>query len=186
MVEIKYFVHGTTTDNLKKKATGWLHGKLSEKGISQANALAETIKNEYFDIVFCSDLNRAIESAKIDFQYHDVDIIQDSRIRECNYGDLDGKDSSLVVYSEHITKPFPNGESMKDVEKRIKSFLEFLQENYDGKKVGIVAHRAPQLAIEVLTLEKSWEEAISTDWRNTKDWKPGWNYVVDEKIKELF
>ena len=56
MIEITYFVHGTTTDNLEKKATGWLPGDLSEKGIMQANALADIIKDDYFDIVFyCVD-----------------------------------------------------------------------------------------------------------------------------------
>lgn len=183
MVKIKYFVHGTTTDNLAKRATGWLPGELSDKGIAQANTLSEIIRDEEFDIVFCSDLKRAIDSAFIDFKYHNIDIIQDARLRECNYGDLDGKDSMLVVYSDHIHKPFPNGESMKDVEKRIKSFLKFLQENYDGKKVAIVAHRAPQLAIEVLTLGKTWEEAIASDWRNTKAWQPGWEYCFGELEK---
>ena len=41
-----------------------------------------------------------------------------------------------------------------------------------------MAHRTTQLAIEVLTLGKTWEEAIATDWRNTKDWKPGWEYEI--------
>ena len=184
MVKIKYFVHGTTTDNLAKKATGWLPGELSEKGIAQANALSDIIKDEKFDIVFCSDLKRAIDSAFIDFKHHDIDIKSDMRIRECNYGDLDGKDSSLVVYADHIDESFPNGESMKDVEKRVKSFLEFLRENYDGKRVAIVAHRAPQLAIEVLTQGKTWQEAIQSDWRNTKAWQPGWEYEVDELQNE--
>ena len=179
MVKIKYFVHGTTTDNLAKKATGWLPGELSEKGIAQANALSDVIKDQEFDIVFCSDLKRAVDSAFIDFKHHDIDIMKDARLRECNYGDLDGQDSSLVVYSDHIVEPFPNGESMKDVEKRVSSFLKFLKENYDGKRVAIVAHRAPQLAIEVLTQNKTWEEVISTDWRNTKAWQPGWSYVID-------
>ena len=35
-VKIIYFVHGTTTDNIEHKATGWLHGTLSEKGIEQS------------------------------------------------------------------------------------------------------------------------------------------------------
>ena len=34
-VKIIYFVHGTTTDNLEHKATGWNPGELSEKGIEQ-------------------------------------------------------------------------------------------------------------------------------------------------------
>ena len=92
---------------------------------------------------------------------------------------MDGKDSKLVVYKDHIETPFPNGESMKDVEKRMRSFLLFLKENYDGKKVAIVAHRAPQLAFEVITKGKTWEEAIEEDWRNTKNWQPGWKYVVE-------
>ena len=34
-VKIIYFVHGTTTDNLEHKASGWNPGELSEKGIQQ-------------------------------------------------------------------------------------------------------------------------------------------------------
>ena len=35
-VKITYFVHGTTTDNIEHKSTGWLQGELSEKGIQQS------------------------------------------------------------------------------------------------------------------------------------------------------
>ena len=43
-VKITYFVHGTTYDNLEHKATGWLPGELSPKGIEQAKALKEKVK----------------------------------------------------------------------------------------------------------------------------------------------
>ena len=177
-VKITYFVHGTTFDNEAKKATGWLPGELSPKGISQANALKETISGNDIEIVFCSDLNRAITSANIVFG-EEKEIIHDPRLRECNYGDLDGKENSLVIYEDHITSPFPNGESMMDVEKRIKSVLDILKENYNNKHIGIVAHKAPQLAIEVLTQNKTWETAIAEDWRKTKAWQPGWNYILN-------
>ena len=72
-------------------------------------------------------------------------------------------------------------EQLDDVEKRIKSFLDFLLENYNNKHIGIVAHKAPQLAIEVLTQNKTWEKAIAEDWRKTKAWQPGWNYNVETK-----
>ena len=49
---------------------------------------------------------------------------------------------------------------------------------YDGKTVALVAHKAPQLAIEVITQNKSWDEAIQTDWRKTKAWQPGWEYEI--------
>lgn len=176
-VKITYFVHGTTLDNIEHKSTGWLPGELSEKGIEQSQALKNQVNINEFDVVFCSDLKRAIDSAKYTFEGL-KQIIQDERLRECNYGDLNGKDSSLVKYEDHIETRFSNGECMLDIETRIKSFCEFLLENYNGQHIAVVAHRAPQLAFQVITEGKTWNEAIEKDWRKTKSWKPGWEYIV--------
>ncbi len=178
MVYIKYFVHGTTTDNLEKKASGWNEAELAPKGIEQAKALAEVIKDEQFDIVISSDLKRAIDSANIDFAGRDIEILHDRRIRECNYGDFTRLDNSLVNYSEHINEPFPKGESMLDVEARISDFVQYLKKNFDGKRVALVAHKAPQLALDVLLKGKTWQQAIAEDWRITKAWQPGWEYII--------
>lgn len=171
-----YFVHGTTVDNTAGKCSGWKQAELTDIGKERAIKLGEIRNDTHFDVIFTSDLIRAIDSANLAFP--NVKKIQDKRLRECNYGDLDGKDKSLVIYEDHINEPFPNGESLKDVENRIKKFIEFLQENYNGKTIGIVAHRASQLAFEVLTKNMSWEEAIRNDWRQTKSWKPGWEYKI--------
>lgn len=179
-VKITYFVHGTTTDNLEHKSTGWLPGVLSEKGIEQSIALKDQVDINQFDVVFCSDLQRAIDSAKYTFEGV-KEIIQDERLRECNYGDYNGEDSSLAKYEEHINTPFPNGESMLDVEKRIREFSEYLLANYDGKHVAIVAHKAPQLAFQVITLGFTWDYAIENDWRKIKAWQPGWEYTIKKK-----
>ena len=176
-IQIIYFVHGTTYDNTMGKCSGWKQAELTDKGKERAIKLGEIRKDTHFDIIFTSDLIRAIDSANLAFP--NVKKIQDRRLRECNYGDLDGKDKSLVVYEEHIEKPFSNGESLRDVEKRIKDFMHFLKENYEGKTIGIVAHRAPQLAFEVLTKDISWEEANKNDWRKTNSWQPGWNYTIN-------
>lgn len=178
-VKITYFVHGTTLDNMEHKATGWLPGVLSEKGIEQSFALKNQIYVNKFDVVFCSDLQRAIDSANNVFGGVQQ-IIEDARLRECNYGELNGKDSSLVIYENHIEEKFPNGESMLDVEKRMKSFCDFLLESYDGKHIAIVAHKAPQLALQIITQGKSWSEAIAQDWRKTKSWQPGWEYLISK------
>ena len=178
MIEITYFVHGTTTDNSEKKSTGWLPGELTDKGIQQGIELAKTIKDQYFDIVFCSDLKRAVESAKLNFYNRDIKIKQDKRLRECNYGDYNGQDSKLANYHTHITDKFPNGECLKDVEKRVRSFVEFLKKNYDGKKIAIICHKAPQLALDVILNNKTWQQALADDWRIEHKWQPGWKYVI--------
>ena len=176
-INVIYFVHGTTYDNESGKCSGWKQAMLTEIGKERAIKLGEIKKETHFDVIFTSDLIRAIDSARLAFP--NTKKIQDERLRECNYGDLDGKDKSYVVYEEHIDNPFPNGESLKDVEKRIRDFIKFLKENYDGKTVGIVAHRAPQLAFEVITKNISWEEANKNDWRKTKSWQPGWEYTIN-------
>lgn len=172
-----YFVHGTTYDNADKKCSGWKQVELNDLGKEQAANLGRINENIDFDIIFTSDLIRAIDSANIAFS--NVPKIQDKRLRECNYGDLDGEDKSLIIYENHIDDMFPNGESLKDVERRVRSFIEDIIKNYKGKTIGIVAHRAPQLAFEVITKNISWKEAIENDWRKTGDWKPGWKYDID-------
>lgn len=176
-VKIIYFVHGTTTDNIEHKATGWNSGILSEKGIEQSIELKKKINLNEIDLVISSDLKRAMDSAEYTFK--DLkEILHDKRIRECNYGDLNGADSSSVKYEEHIINPFPNGESLKDVEERLKNFCDYLLENYNGKTIALVAHKAPQLALEVITKKITWEQAIKQDWRKTKNWQPGWVYEI--------
>jgi broad specificity phosphatase PhoE len=146
--------------------------------MQQSKQLPSLIDDKSFAIIFCSDLKRAVDSAHISFS--DVPIKADERLRECNYGDYNGKPSSVVepLQEQCIKKPFPNGESYEDVKQRIYSFLEFLKENYDGKHIAIVAHKAPQLALYVLLKKKSWEQAFADDWRKTKAWQPGWEYTL--------
>ena len=125
MIKIMYFVHGTTTDNALKLCSGWKEAMLNDLGREQAENLGNVSRErgDKFDIMFTSDLKRAIESSKIAFP--GVEKITDIRLRECNYGKLDGEHKSLVVYEEHVDVAFPEGESLKDVEKRMREFVEF-------------------------------------------------------------
>lgn len=175
-IKIIYFVHGTTYDNSESKCSGWKQVKLNDLGIEQAKNLGKNT-NYKFDALYTSDLIRAIDSANLAWPGYSK--IADERLRECNYGDYDGKEKELVVYENHILEPFPNGEALKDVETRMMFFINDLKEHYDGKTVGIVAHRAPQLALEVITKNITWEEAIENDWRKIKAWKPGWTYIIE-------
>ncbi len=179
-IKITYFVHGTTPDNENEISSGWKDVELSELGVKQSVDLKEQTKDKKFDVVFCSDLQRAHNSAKLAWDGI-YTIIPDARLRECNYGELNGASSAIVEpmqEEECITNRFPEGESYEDVKARIDDFLEFLRKNYDGKSVAIVAHKAPQLSLDVLIKGKTWKEALAEDWRKTKAWKPGWEYEL--------
>lgn len=180
-VAITYFVHGTTTDNEQNISSGWNDVKLSELGITQSHELKKTLQDQQFDCVYHSDLIRAIDSAKLVFGSRAIPFFEDKRLRECNYGDLTASSSEKVepMYEECIDTPFPNGESLREVEKRILSLLVEVKSNFDSKKVAFVAHKAPQLALDVLLSGMSWKDAIKNDWRHTKSWQPGWEYVLE-------
>lgn len=177
---ITYFVHGTTTDNEKNLSSGWNDVELSERGIEQSKKLAEQTAGLKFDAVFTSDLSRAYNSAKLTWGAK-YDIIQDRRLRECDYGLLNGKPSEAVepLQEECIYNPMPNGESYEHVKDRIADFLHDIKEEYEGKHIAIVAHKAPQLALDVLIKGMSWEEAFANDWRKSKSWQPGWEYILE-------
>jgi broad specificity phosphatase PhoE len=176
-VRITYFVHGTTTDNERGIGTGWLPGELSKLGTQQARDLGPMVESQHFDILFCSDLKRAVDSARLGFG-DKYKIVPDGRLRECNYGDLNGKPTSEWESraKDYIDTPFPNGESYRDVERRVAGFITMLKRDYNEKNVAIVAHQAPQLALDVLLRGRTWEQAIDEDWRKRKAWQPGWPY----------
>jgi len=66
-VKITYFVHGTTVDNENNISSGWYDAELSELGVKQSLELWDKIADNKFDVVFCSDLKRAIHSTEITF-----------------------------------------------------------------------------------------------------------------------
>jgi alpha-ribazole phosphatase/probable phosphoglycerate mutase len=178
-VKITYFVHSTTLDNERNIATGWAPGRLSSLGAKQSRELKLFISHIKFNDIYCSDLKRAVDTAEIVFK-DEYDIIKDKRLRECNYGDFTRKKIEKFKnrIEDFIHKPFPNGESYKDVEKRIKNFIDFMKEKHEGEHIAIISHQAPQLALEVIIKNKTWKQAIKKDWRKTDAWKPGWEYII--------
>ncbi len=179
MIILTYFVHGATADNQNEISSGWKDIELSELGKKQSLELINQIKGKKFEVVFCSDLKRAVESAELTFKGI-VPIIKDKRLRECNYGKFNGGKSEIVepMQEKCILEKFPEGESYEDVKKRIIDFLKDIEKKYSGKNIAIVAHKAPQLALDVILKKKTWEQAFNEDWRKRKAWQPGWEYVL--------
>lgn len=175
-IKLIYYVHATTTDNEMGIATGWAPGQLSDLGLRRAKNNAKGVANLHFDLIFSSDLKRAVDTAHISFA--NFEVLQDQRLREIHYGDFTQKVKNFSLL-DFVAEPFPNGESCKDVEYRVRSFLEMLLRDYQGKTIAVISHHVPQLALEVLVNGKCWIDAISTDWRKTDNWQLGWEYIIE-------
>ena len=171
---ITYFVHSTSTDNELRVRAGWSDPPLSRKGEQQAEALAKALEGRTFAQVYSSDLLRAVQTTRIALPHQIV--ITDPRLREMNYGRLNGAGEGQFPRDEtiQIEVPFEEGESCHDVEGRVRAFLSEHYRHTDH--IAIFGHRFPQLALEVIFNGRSWPEALAQDWRSRGAWQAGWAY----------
>jgi len=113
VIELVYETHSMTTDNEAGIATGWNEGRLSEAGRGFAKALGERRCDDGLAAVFTSDMRRAVETAEIAFADSAIPVHEDRRLRECNYGELNGQPISRFKGEppRRIDMPYPGGES---------------------------------------------------------------------------
>ena len=139
-VEIVFETHSLTEDNESGIATGWLPGRLSERGRRLATELGERRRGDDLAAVFTSDLARAVETAELALGATGVPIYRDARLRECNYGTMNGMPTSQLEAERlrRIDEPFPGGESWRQAAERVEGFLEELAETHDGERVLVV------------------------------------------------
>lgn len=175
-VEIIFEAHGTTYDNEAHLSSGHFDVELSPLGIEQSKEMGERYKDDHFDAIFCSDLQRSYKSGELAFS-NKFPIIKDARLRECDYGELTQHPSAEVDGEKvkRISVPFPSGESYEQTAERMKSFLQDLLKDYDGKRVMIIGHRATQYGLEHWIKGLPLEEVIPAPWK----WQPGWTYTLE-------
>lgn len=175
-LELVYETHAITTDNEAGVATGWLPGTLSERGRGTAAELGQRRRDDGIAVVYVSDLARAVETARIAFEGSLVPIIEDPRLRECNYGRLNGMpaEDHGRERSLHVEDPWPEGESYRQVVARTQLLLDELARRWDGARILLIAHSANRWALEHLLLGTDLVELVAAGF----EWQPGWEYVV--------
>ena len=134
--------HGQTDWNLERKIQGGTDIPLNENGRMQAKEVSEDIAKLNIDKIICSNMSRAKETAEIINQKVGKKITIDNRLRETDYGDMEGKPvTSLTEEDWQIFNSYPekvNGESRANVYKRIKSFMDDIKE--DKENILVVTH----------------------------------------------
>lgn len=175
-MRIVYETHATTTDNENGIATGWLPGQLSERGRATAREMGERRRTDAIDVVYVSDLRRALETVEIAFDATNVPVRVDARLRECNYGAQNGmtRDRLDRERSAHVTIPWPEGESYLDVVDRTRALLGELRAEWNHRRVLLIGHSANRLALDHLLLGDDLAELLRADF----EWQPGWEYIL--------
>lgn len=173
-VQLVYETHAITTDNEAGIATGWLPGRLSARGRETAAELGRRRRDDGLAAVFVSDLERALETVRIAFGDGAITVVVDDRLRECDYGRLNGMTRARLDAEReaHVDEPWPAGESYRDVVERTASFLDDLVARWDGNRVLVVAHAANKVALDPLLGGADLADLV----RRPMDWQPGWEY----------
>lgn len=175
-VEIVFETHSWSEDNERGIATGWLQGRLSDRGREAARRLGERRRDDGIGAVFTSDLARAVETAEIAFTGSGIPIHRDPRLRECDYGELNGSPVERIEAerARWIDEPFPGGESYRQVVERVRSFLDDLARDLDGSRVVVIGHSATRWALEHLLGGVALEDLVDAPFA----WREGWEYVL--------
>lgn len=142
--------HGKTDWNENERCQGASDIPLNQNGISQAEKLALSLKDEKIDFIYSSDLVRAKLTAEKIAGYHDLNVNIDSGFREMDQGDFEGLEFSLIrqkyadVLLEWRTNPetlvIPGGESLTEVQDRAYDSVSKLLERHNSKTVLVVSH----------------------------------------------
>lgn len=129
--------HGETIENQTNICQGQNHGQLSENGIKQAVFLKEALSEFKIDICFSSDLKRAMDTSKIISVSKGFQVIPDSRLRERNLGELQGK---KFPENWNSLEALSGAESVVSMVERIEKFLNEILVKYNNNTILIVSH----------------------------------------------
>jgi len=153
-LKIYLFRHAETCYNKAKCFTGWKDSQLTLHGREQAKALAQKLKDKKIDVAYQTRLSRSKQTLKEVLKFHPEcrKVITDDRLIERCYGKLQGKKHKTIIqkygqkqfdiwHRSYACSP-PEGESIKMVEKRVKSFIYDLLRKMKADKmnVAISAH----------------------------------------------
>jgi probable phosphoglycerate mutase len=148
--ELVLIRHGETVWNSEHRMQGQRNSALSELGRAQARALAKRLQNEPFDYLYSSDLDRALETARVIAAATGHGIRIDARLRERCFGIFEGltrdemKERHPDEYARFRERDpdycMPGGESARAFHVRCMGVLHDIVAVHTGRRVVVVAH----------------------------------------------
>jgi broad specificity phosphatase PhoE len=156
--------HAETNYNLKDLLNGdpAVNVYLTPKGIEQAQALAESLRETPIDLIITSQFPRTKETADLVNKYHNVPFIEDKRLGDIVSG-YEGK--SVNEYKDMRDKTgdrwnfrLNDGESFEDIRMRVASFMNDLKTRAE-ENVLIITHQVIAKLIYAIYKNLSNDEA---------------------------
>ncbi len=150
MLKLYITRHGETEWNIQKRMQGWKNSNLTERGVANAKALGESLKEIEFNRVYCSPLDRTRHTTELILNGRNIEVVYEENLREIHLGEVEGlnQQEANEVYSDfsihfwekpHLYRA-RSGEDFYQVRERvIKTLHKIIAENPSGN-VLIVTH----------------------------------------------
>src|SRR3712207_4314638 len=142
--------HGQTEWNTQGRTQGHGNSPLTDLGISQAQNLARALREYPIDMIYCSDLGRAVQTAQIVGKELNLDVVATDKLREMGFGVWEGMKMTDIeteyadLFNLWRNQPdkllVPGGEMLKDIKKRQDELIDYLNEKYQNKHILLVSH----------------------------------------------
>ena len=145
--------HGQTIANRDHIISGYFDTPLSQQGIEQAINLGEALKDFSFDVIYTSDLVRAMKTWMLVYDYHSsADFTSTPLLRERWYGIWEWVNVTLAIDKIGVPKEkfwskcMENGEWYESDDEYVQRVTEFFKEEIfphssTNKKVFIACHK---------------------------------------------
>ncbi len=150
MTEFIFIRHGETDWNRQQRFQGQIDVPLNEAGHLQAARLAERLAAERADVLVCSDLLRARQTAAPLADAWAMQAAADAGLREQSFGVLDGLDVPTIKQrhpdlwslwlEQRADFQLPGGESLKQFHRRVLAATGALAERHAGARIAVVTH----------------------------------------------
>ncbi len=137
--------HGEAEHNVLKIKNGdpKIDYHLTEIGKKQAENLQEFFEGKHFDAIFVSEHIRTRETAEIALKKTKYEkLIVDELLNDKKNGELEGFSENEYYKISENERLKIGGESIENIQKRVKLFIEKIRKNYKGKRVLIFTHSA--------------------------------------------
>lgn len=135
--------HGRTKCNDEHKYNGKLDEDINQTGIEQAKKAREEVKNLDIDLIICSPLLRNRHTCEL-VNINNVPVIYDKRLEERDCGKLTNVELGDFYYTDYwnyYSKTKVEGlETIPDLFKRVKEFLDEIKKIYKDKNILLVTH----------------------------------------------
>jgi len=151
MTEINLIRHGETDWNVEEIFRGQADIQLNEIGTKQAQLVSSYLRNTPIEAVYSSPLKRALKTAEMIADPHNIDVMASNELIDLDYGEWQGLPHEVVknkyetLYQEWMKTPhlvrIPKGESLGDIRKRAVSLIEQVVAEHEGSTVALVSHR---------------------------------------------